>query len=220
MSSGSDRRAVDAELVQLLIAAADSESSSFASLLANPNETWKRLSVGNEPWRELGQQLEREHLHKIIRGLVAYSQAGGFLGGSVSPVIALYHALVRRFPADEPDVTRWVVNNRVNPWEPFGSMVCNSATTQAGRARSIGALASARAKGAAIEEERQQAATLIRGQRATQRLANAVRRGDVKAVEALLLKGAEPSRVKPLIPLAVENGRTAMAKWLEERGIE
>jgi hypothetical protein len=58
---------------------------------------------------------------------------------------------------------------------------------------------------------------------ATEQLAGAVRRGDQKAVEALLAKGGNPTDALPnqgsLVDLAVQHGRTALADFLRSRGI-
>jgi len=59
-----------------------------------------------------------------------------------------------------------------------------------------------------------------RAERATSNLFNAVRRGDVKAVRALLHKGALPSATTPdgqsLAEYAVDNGRADIAELLRE----
>ena len=79
----------------------------------------------------------------------------------------------------------------------------------------------------ALEAERQQQALArrrLRDQReSTERLAPAVRRGDLAAVQALLAKGADVTRALPpggsLVALAEEHGRAAVAEFLQSQGI-
>ncbi len=47
----------------------------------------------------------------------------------MSPVIQLYMVFVERFPEAEPDLNRWIVKNRRNSYEPFGSTLFDNAPT-------------------------------------------------------------------------------------------
>ena len=180
-------------------------------------------------WQALGDSLPQESLSDLIRGLVLHSRALGFSpGGSVAPVICLYRSFVRRFPEDEPGLTAWVVANRVNSHEPFGSTIGNKASSLKEHLLLRLSHASAGEKRRQRKEREEQEAMALRRARdaeaATTRLANAVRRGDLGAVQALLAKGADPSKALPagqsLLTLAVEHGRTAVADFLRERGIQ
>ena len=78
-----------------------------------------------------------------------------------------------------------------------------------------------------LEQERQEAAHRAKVSRdavnATQRLPNAVRRGDAAAVEALLKKGADCAAVASttgsLVKLAEDNGRQQVATLLRQKQI-
>jgi len=196
--------------------------------LYNEAIAWKSLMVGKQPWISLAESLSEQRLRLLIKGLMLYGQAPGrYTGGSASPVIDLYKNFVSRFPKSEPELTRWIVANRRDDYVPFGTIVHGNAQTYAEFSR----FRHLRNKKRELSEARQEAKTKrLRAIRkfektklATQRLAAAVRRGDVCAVEALLGKGADWRKALPdggsLVDLAEKNGRTAMAGFLQARGI-
>jgi len=195
--------------------------------LTDETVAWRTLVCGNEPWIEAAKSIGPENVPFLIRGLVLYARASGrTTGGSVSAVIVLYRTVVERTPDLEPSLTSWVVAHRTNPYEPFGTINDEGAVTYAdfvARRTVRHALASANE---AREAEQQRQFAEIRAQRdrveSTQRLANAVRRGDLGAVQALFDKGADASRALPdggsLVALADENGRHAVAEFLRARG--
>lgn len=198
--------------------------------LQDRDEAWRLLMCGDEPWRRLGTKLLDDELRKVIMGLVLYSQASGWNGGSVSPVVVLYHEFLRREPVDEPQFTSWIVANRRNGYEPFGMLNHGGARTQselvAYKQQQSNERAAERAQVAEKHTQdlmRQQNAAAAKLVAATDRLAPAVRRGDVKAVQALLGRGADWRRALPigqsLLRLARAHGREAVAVFLEERGI-
>lgn len=191
---------------------------------SNPETAWSILHRGGVPWSDLAAQLSGDQLGLLIRGLIHYSRAAGpsALGGSVSPVIRLFSVFAERFPEQEPSLTRWIVENRVNPYEPFGTMKCNDASTLAAHlsqsaARRAGALDNER-----LESARQREAASRRAEIATSRLAGAVKRGDRDAVVALLAEGANPAKAldgASLVQWALANGRDAVAQLLREHDI-
>jgi hypothetical protein len=74
--------------------------------------------------------LAPERLEHLIRGVVRYGQLGRPTGGSVSPVIrlfAMYRACAAK--ADFDLLSAWIVKNRSNPYEPYGSAAYGSART-------------------------------------------------------------------------------------------
>jgi hypothetical protein len=91
--------------------------------LADPQAAWSVLQRDPALWDAMAQELSEEQLRFLIRGLVHYSRARGpaAIGLSVSPVIRLFQSYSKRFPDDQFRLTRWIVVNRVNPYEPFGS---------------------------------------------------------------------------------------------------
>jgi hypothetical protein len=193
----------------------------------NPEVAWRKVVCGPELWDRLGRTLSESDLRNLIRGLVLLSQATRRHGGSVSPVIALYFAYVERFPERELPLTRWIIQHRINAYEPYGSAAYSDATSLA----DFYVTRSRRQERARRNEEAERLRSherhLQKRQReavaATERLPNAVRRGDLKAVEALLQKGADwraaSDRCGGLLALARKEGRTSVEALLIARGI-
>jgi hypothetical protein len=181
----------------------------------------KAILLGNEPWQRVAETLGESDLRELIRGLILCSQITRFSGGSVSPVIPLYWEYVRRFPADEPALTAWIADNRVNSSEPFHGY------EQARSLREYYALREARGTKReatqAAEAERQTIAAKRKAEGATKKLAAAIRRGDLAAVRALLARGADwqtaQEQAGSLILLAESLGHTAISVLLREHGV-
>jgi hypothetical protein len=179
----------------------------------------------------IGEVFASDKLKQILRGLIKYSQWAGpgyQSGGSASPVIPIYKVFVGRYPYEEPELTSWIVENRVNEYEPFG-------TTHHEGARSLAEFLQKSQKSwqsfkkaeqlelkkSAKEHEIKLALAAIK---ATNNLPNAVRRGDTAAVESLLAKGADHKEAiksaGSLMQLANSEGREAMVKFLKKHGID
>ncbi len=186
-----------------------------------------RLKYHPKEWEELGHVLNQNELKYLIRGIIHFSIAGGHSGGSVSPVIPLFRAYAERFPLHEPELCHWITENRKNDYEPFG-------TWDHGGARTLAEFHSHqvwknrdRNKRIQVEMDRQKVFKETRIERekaeATENLWNAVRRGDVTAVEALLAKGADWKSIVnekgSLVELAHKNKNVAMIALLERYGI-
>lgn len=178
-------------------------------------------------WEELGRILNHDELKSLIRGIIHFTIAGGHSGGSVSPIIQLFRAYAERFPLQEPELCTWITENRSNDYEPFG-------TWDHGGARTLAEFEEYQNKKEVVRDKRLQAdldkqsilkeAKLKREKvAATQNLWNAVRRGDVKAVEALLIRGADWESVVnergSLVNLARKNSKNDLITFLESKGI-
>jgi hypothetical protein len=216
------------EVIDELVLLGRSGEERVPASLLDEDMAWDTLVCGNQPWLQVAQNCGPEDVADLIRGLILYCRASGrSIGGSVSPVIVLYRSLIERVPEWEPPLTRWIVDNRTNPYEPFGTLNDEGATTYGEYVERREARVQRARANEAAEVERQQEAIKIRVTRerdeSTQRLAGAVRRGDLRAVQALLRKGADAARALPegesLVTLAEENGRYAVAAFLKTRGI-
>lgn len=172
--------------------------------------------------RELDPMAERlsEESHKnLIQGLVLFQRlidkagSGYALGGSVSPVISLWQSYVAKYPEKEADLTAWVVTHRVNEYEPFGSIVFSDCMSISSREQALTAWEEEKRRRWVIEEEKQEKAQAVKREKdrvnANRNLPNAVARGDIKAVKALLDKGGDvlikASDGKSLLELAEQN---------------
>lgn len=175
---------------------------------------------------ELGGLLTHVELRSLIRGLIRYSREAGpsKSGGSASPVIPIYEVFVEKYPDEEPELTAWIVENRVNEYEPFGTIVHDNARNlEAYHQRRVSRQQIAKTN---IEQDQARHQEKLKrvAIKATEDLPNAVKRGDIAAVEALLAKGADPKEatqtVGSLIELATHEGRDNMIEFLKARGIQ
>lgn len=215
-------------VIGALIGVGRSGMPSVPECLREPHEAWQTLICGDEPWREVARGLSVTELELLIRGLILYNCARpGSSGGSVSPVIALYHEYGGRRPAGERKLVEWIFAHRRSDYEPFGTMFDEGARTMDEfYARSFARHARGQQRRAAQNLRDEEARALrisLEASEATRRLANAVRRGDEKAVVALLAKGADPTAAlggDSLVQHALANGRERMAALLRERGIK
>jgi hypothetical protein len=211
---------IPAVVVQELIELGRTGAPGIPPSLAERESASRILICGREPWQELASTRAEPDVRDLIKGLVMYSRTKRLVGGSVSPVIDLYSVYRQRFPELEPLLTAWIVENRVNDYEPFGTTVHHSA-------KSFGAFQAARAdrrQGVKHSEQADQDRKRARlAREATGRLANAVRRGDVKAVKVLLDKGADTlvaaGEGGSLQRLAADTGRAEVLALLQERGV-
>lgn len=213
-----------AAVVSELIALGRDGAVRLSERLRATAETYRLLPANWGELKDFAAGLTEPQLRDLIRGLVLHSQAGGFSGGSVSPVVPLYRVYRERFPMHEPPLTAWIVENRINEYEPFGTVRHNDATSyELFLEQQAEALVEKRLQ-EDREELRQQEARAERGRVATGRLANAVRRGDLKAVKALIEQGADINQVLSAVgslqALAKANGRQAVLDYLREMRID
>jgi hypothetical protein len=210
---------VPPEILSDLIAVGRSEVPQTPVTLRKPEVAHKTLLCGFRPWQRIGKMMGEVDLYYLIRGLVLFSQYSGWSGGSVSPVVNLYLEYQRRFPESEPDLAAWIVDNRRNSYEPFGCSMHS-------KARSYAEYLQCRAnyelhkqsKARAREEDWR----TRRSQDATRKLPDAVYRGDLSAVAALVKRGADlrlrTSTGQSMVEFALANDRAAVAAFLNDLG--
>jgi len=123
----------------------------------------------------------------FIMAVAAYENTVGGLGSVTS--------LFRLLPlVDDPDhvVIDWILSNTQSYWYySFGATSFDELEVYRQ------AHASRRAESLHREQERELLAKRRRAERATSNLYNAVRRGDIQAVTALLMNGADPNTRAP-----------------------
>jgi hypothetical protein len=153
---------------------------------------------------ELGNTLAVLDVVHLIKALTLAEQQGtSYWLGSASPVAYLYEALRKRMDSVD-DVADWVFRHRDNSYIPFGSPAqCRSLaeyrawwlTREADLAEERRARWERNSVQHRLEEQRHMVKLALQPGKKTRALANAIRRGDVAAVEALLAKGANPRAV-------------------------
>ena len=150
------------------------------------------MRLSPAPWTASASTLSRVELEALVRALtIAEVILDGWAAGSASPVIWTFRVFQSKF-ADQADVLAgWVLSRTANEYLPYG-------TSNFG-ARSLSQLslfrkASSERREAARNKElqRQRDAQSRRAEKATRDLYGAIRRRDLEATTALLLKGANP----------------------------
>jgi hypothetical protein len=203
-------------LLDLLLAA--SPENQYADVLAIPG-AGNHGQVVRYTYDLRGALLERiaalqpAEQASFVKALAVYEDTVGGLGS----VTALQWVLP---VISDPDhvVIDWVLANTRSYW--YYSNGAKSFAEMWGRRASD---ACRQAENWREEQERQAEAKVRRGERATQKLYNAVRRGDIKAVKALLEQGASASASTPegmsLAEYAAVNGRADIAELLGESAL-
>jgi hypothetical protein len=206
-------------LISCLIAVGKVEDFVNLPILVSLSEqsTHPLLADSHDQWLATVNSLAPEEILALIKSLTIGEQMfQSWSAGSVSPVIRLFWRLYDIKPAQADMIAEWVLANTKNPYLPFGSMFSGGAKTGAEFRRYLAESYWRAEENVLAERERQRMAKNSKGIReaelATQNLFNAVRRGDEKAVEALLNKGAR-------IDDANKDGMSILA-LAEERGNE
>jgi hypothetical protein len=137
----------------------------------------------------------------FAKALAVYENTVGGLGS-----VTALHRVLPLIEDDDHALFDWILSNTRSYW-----YYAHGATSFAELQRFESDLAARRAQNEQREREREAAAKAHIAEQATEKLFNAVRRGDVKAVEALLRQGASangktPDGV-PLAQFAAASGR-------------
>jgi hypothetical protein len=164
-------------------------SSSFA--VQDQHRFGHIMRLRPDPWLRIAETLNTEDLVALIKCLTIAEQAlEGWGAGSVSPVIWLFRKLESIDSNFAETVADWVLANTENDYLPFGTMNLGAKSLIEYHRKKQLNLERVKASYKA-EAHRQNSARQRKAQEATQALIGAVGRGDVKAVKALIAKGAD-----------------------------
>jgi hypothetical protein len=215
---------ISKEILFQLIELGQRNKEEVPSSLSDQEKAWYSLLCGWEPWQIVAQELSETDLENLIRGYVLYSRARPtHSGGSCSPVIRLYWVFSKRFPHKSEELADWVFKHTTNHYEPLGTKITYGAINL----KEYNVRRAEHDRLANLKHEKyllmKQEESIHKKETATQRIAAAVRRGDLKAVKALLDRGADFKRALPegesLVVLAKNNGRDDVAEYLLSLGI-
>ena len=73
--------------------------------------------------------MQKEPLGALIRGMVLFWKRTNTFNGSVSLLHRYYIQYVTRFPEDDHGMTQWILENRDNEYDPFGTIVESDASS-------------------------------------------------------------------------------------------
>jgi hypothetical protein len=183
----------DELLHKLIEIGKSSDLSQISSLFAVQEQQYfgHVMRLGPETWLSIAESLNIEDLVALIKCLTIAEQVfEGWGAGSVSPVIWLFRKLESLDPNLAEIVADWVLANTENYYLPFGTM--NLGASSLNEHHHFKKLNIERVKRSyEAEKQRQETARQRKAQEATLALIGAVKRGDVKAVKALIVKGAD-----------------------------
>jgi len=94
---------------------------------------------------EYAKKKSADDLYRLITGLIYFTRifpSSG--GGSVSPISTLLNIFASKDPKREPELTAWIVDNRTNRYDPWGTSRDSAARSLAERAAELSDLAHAR----------------------------------------------------------------------------
>jgi hypothetical protein len=204
-------------LFQSLLSAGRSEQFSSIRSLPGAGVHSQVLRIAGQYLDELKaffSTLQTADRRCFIKAIAVYKHSVGGLGS----VTTLQH-LLPLLPDPDHVVLDWILSNTRSYWWYSDGATSFSELQALHRARAI-----RRAESLRSEEERAAAAQVRRAARATANLYNAVRRGDTKAVAALLNQGASPESTTPegvaLHEYAVSVGQPEIAALLKERSAD
>lgn len=133
----------------------------------------------------------------LIKGLTYFERMFDRGFGSVPPVANLFHIYALMVDAEERDrFGDWVLRNTVNDYTPYGTSNHGARSLVELQKKEDARFARKQAT-APREQARFEDARSQKSLQATERLPNALRRKDAKAVAALLGKGADADAVGP-----------------------
>lgn len=170
------------------------QAEDFERLAALPDEfpelrDGQFMRTGWPPWYELAESLTDQKLMALIKTLtVAEQKLPDWTGGSVTPAIWLFQSLRRRLNNDPSEFVEWLLAHTTNPYIPYGHGVAHNEE----EFRHLKVWGGFRSKTQVAERKRQAEAKTRKAKQATHNLFGAVRRGDIKAIAALLDRGADP----------------------------
>lgn len=154
--------------------------------------------------------MPNEDVKAFVKALAVYESTVNGLGS-----VTALQELLPMAQDDDHSLLDWVLSNTKSYW-----YYSHGAKSFAEFAVLKTAQAARRAESERLEREREGHAKARRAERATQRLFNCIRRGDLKAVQALLGKGAAAHTATPdgvpLVQYAESLGHTAIAEALRQ----
>jgi hypothetical protein len=146
-------------------------------------------------WDQVVAGWDAVQVRELIQGLTYFERMFNRGFGSVPPVANLFRIYASMVESEERDrFADWILRNTVNDYTPYGTSNHGARSLdelhQKEDARSARKWATASNERARFEDAKSR-----KIQEASERLPNALRRKDAKAVAALIAKGADPDVV-------------------------
>jgi hypothetical protein len=144
-----------------------------------------------QQWDSVVIGWKAEQVVNLIKGLTYFESMFDSGFGSVPPAANLFRIYAPMVDAEERNrLADWILANTVNDYMPYGTN--NHGARSLDELKKMEDARAVRKQGSAAREQtRFEDARNLRSIKATEKLPNALRRKDSKAVNALLAKGAE-----------------------------
>jgi hypothetical protein len=157
-------------------------------------ESWD-FGVLWKKWDQVVAGWDAVQVRELSQGLTYFERMFNRGFGSVPPVANLFRIYASMVESEERDrFADWILRNTVNDYTPYGTSNHGARSLeelhQKEDARSARKLATASNEQARFDDAKSR-----KIQEASERLPNALRRKDAKAVAALIAKGADPDVV-------------------------
>jgi hypothetical protein len=148
-----------------------------------------------QKWDRVVEGWEAAQVADLIKGLTYFEKVFNRGFGSVTPVAKVFHIYASLVDARvRDDLAEWVLANTVNEYSPYGTDN-HGARNLAELLEKEEARFARKQATAVLEQARFEDARSQKSLQATERLPNALRRKDSKAVAALIAKGADADAV-------------------------
>lgn len=181
------------------------------------------LNFQQQAWHALSS----EDLQSLIKGFITWGRLSGKgTGGSISPVSTMYKHYVNLDPSGEKPLSDWIQHHRTNEYDPFGELIYQDARSiadcrliDAERARTSARKANQHKVKMEIEQRETYERQLYKSSKS---LPQAIQRKDLKAVEAIIQKGAAPCMIpgfSSYSAFALAHGSPEIAKLLSAHGL-
>jgi hypothetical protein len=187
-----------------------------------PGQSWESVFrfVYDENAKGLGfDRIDKRAFEELIKTAVVGNPCA-----SCTPIPNLMRMYISRFPEGELELIEWIYENRTNGYDPFGREPWGAKSFRE-RAEMSVRYAEVQQREADDRLRQQQEGKKKRlSLTATRTLANAIRRGDIKAVKVLIPRHPDIQKVSAevgmgLVAWAEENNRDEVAEYLREAGI-
>lgn len=196
MSQSTSRNLMEQRIIDLVPQLVELGRTADPSVIGDAKlpESWD-FGVLWKKWDQVVTGWDAVQVRELIQGLTYFERMFNRGFGSVPPVANLFRIYESMVESEEQDrFADWILRNTVNDYTPYGSSN-HGARSLDELHRKKDAIFARKQATASNEKARFEDAKNRKKQEASERLPNALRRKDAKAVAALIAKGADPDVV-------------------------
>lgn len=210
----------DSALGRLLDVGRSGDFARLETLFAQAEQKVRpALGSDHASWLRLVESLDSEDLVSLIKSLtIGEREFTGWKSGSVSPVIRLFRRLSEVNPTEADTLAPWILDHTDNPYLPWGTMLSSAKSLAEFQEFERGEWKRQAARQADLRQ--QEEARQRNAEKRSRNLFVAISSNDVKAVEALIDRGAYDKRLVvdgvTALELAATKGNKEIIELLRE----